>query len=69
MVQFISKHCGGTCGKQLSEVMDVFWKSRLQKTGSTEQAQRKERSAVLLGHSPAGLYWRNSVLSRMITIV
>lgn len=32
-VQSINKHCGGSLGKQLSEVMDVFWKSPSQKTG------------------------------------
>lgn len=47
MVQSINKHCGGSFRKQLSEVMDVFWKSPLQKTRQGTLNRLKEREIVL----------------------
>lgn len=54
MVQSINKHCGGSLRKQLSEVMDVFRKSPLQKTrqGALKKLKKKSNGGVLLGHSP-----------------
>lgn len=44
MVQSINKHCGGSLRKQRSEVMDVFWKSPLRKTGQGALNKLKESS-------------------------
>lgn len=64
MVQSINKHCSGSLRKQLSEVMAVFSKSPLQKTGQGALNKLKERKTVpfclvilLLGSSGAALFF------------
>lgn len=64
MVQSISKHGGGSLRKQLSEVVDVFWKSPLQMTGQEALNKLKGQKTVLLllvilllGSSDATLFY------------
>lgn len=65
MVQSIKQHCGGSLRKQLSEVMDVFRKNPLQKTGQGVLNKLKERKTalfclvilLLLGFSSAALLY------------
>lgn len=61
-VQSVKKHCGGSLRKQLSEVVDVFWKSPSQKTGLGALNKLKGKTVLiclgflfLLGSSDATL--------------
>lgn len=64
MIQSMSKHGGGSLRKQLSEVVDVFWKSLLQMTGQETLNKLKGQKTVLLflvilllGFSDATLFY------------
>lgn len=64
MVQSMSKHGDGSLRKQLSEVVDVFWKSPLQMTGQETLNKLKGQKMVLLflvilllGCSDASLFY------------
>lgn len=43
----INKHCSGILRKQLAEVMGVFWKNSLPKTGQGALIEFRERETVL----------------------
>lgn len=48
----INKHCGGILRKQLAEVMGVFWKNSLPKTGQGALIEFRERETVLFSLAP-----------------
>lgn len=63
-VQSLSKHGGSSLRKQLSEVVDVFWKRPLQTTGQEVLNKLKGQKTVLLflvillsGSSDATLFY------------
>lgn len=48
----INKHCGGILRKQLAEVMGVFWKNSLPKTGQGALIEFREKETVLFSLAP-----------------